>query len=324
MFGPSKNSKIGALPTPVRVSTGLSLRRWTPCIWRAGQRVALVGWDACQGWVRDRCASMAASLAFYAAFSIAPMLIIVITVAGTLFGVDAVSGHLFDQARGIVGADGAGAIQALVKNAWLSRASHWTPWISVGAIVLGASATFSELDTDLNIIWGNGVRRRASSPWATLVRVRLLSFGLVVGVGFLLMVLLVLDAGMSLFLNYFWTVDPSSQELARVVRHGLSVLFLIMAFAVLLKTLPAPKVRWSDVFIGASAAGVLFAAGKGVFGFYLSHAGMVSTFGAAGALAIILMWLFYSAAVFLFGAELAAAFWRNVDGQRATPPRPGP
>lgn len=263
---------------------------------------------------------MAASLAFYAAFSIAPMLIIVITVAGTLFGVDAVSSRLFGQARGIVGADGASAIQTIVTNAWRSHASHWTPWISIVAIVLGASATFSELDAALNIIWKNRVQRRVSSPWATLVRVRLLSFGLVVGVGFLLMVLLILDAGVSLFLSYFWTIDTGGRELARLAQHGLSVLFLILVFAVLLKTLPASKVRWSDVFIGAGTAGVLFAAGKRLFGIYLLHAGTVNTFGAAGALAIVLMWLFYSAAVFLFGAELAAAFWRDACSRTETVP----
>lgn len=273
--------------------------------------VGRVVWEACQGWADDRCGSMAASLAFYAAFSIAPMLIIVIAVAGTLFGVDTVSGRLFAQIGGVVGADGANAIQTLVNHVWHGHASRWAPWISSAAIVIGASATFSELDSALNLIWHSGVRPRVYSPWLTIVRVRVISFALVIGVGFLLTVLLVVDAGVSLVLSYVWATDAASRALARFAEHGVSLLFLSLAFAVLLKVLPAPRVRWADVAIGACTAGVLFAVGKGAFAFYLLHAGAANIFGAAGALAIILMWLFYSATVFLFGAELAAAFWRR-------------
>lgn len=284
--------------------------------------VGVVVWEACQGWANDRCGSMAAALAFYAAFSIAPMLIIVIAVAGALFGVDTVSGRLFAQIGAVVGADGAKAIQTLVTHVWHGHANRWAPWISGMAIVIGASATFSELDSALNVIWHSGARAHVQSAWVTIVRVRLISFALVIGVGFLMTVLLVVDSGLSLILSYVWTTDATSQALAKVAEQGISLLFLSLAFAVLLKVLPTPRVRWADVAIGACTAAVLFGFGKGAFSFYLSHAGAANLFSAAGALAIILMWLFYSATVFLFGAELAAAFWRHAHAKCDATSRP--
>ena len=266
---------------------------------------------AVAGWSDDHCSTMAAALAFYAAFSLAPMLVIVIAIAGFFFGAEAVSGRLFSQIQNLVGADGASVIQATVSNAWKARSAggSWAAPLSVLAILIGASATFAELNASLNRIW------RVSAPvsqssWLALLRIRMISFGLVVGSGFLLLVLLIADAALALAGQYLWSWSSASLVLGQIFQTLFSLAFLVVAFGALLKILPDKTMHWGDVALGGTAAAVLFIGGKGLFAFYLSRAGTANTFGAAGALAVILMWLFYSAAVFLFGAELAASWSR--------------
>jgi len=262
-------------------------------------------------WSDDRCSTMAAALAFYAAFSLAPMLVIVIAIAGFFFGAEAVTGRLFGQIQSLVGADGASVIQATVSNAWKARSAggSWAAPLSVLAILVGASATFAELNDSLNRIWR--VRARVNQPsWLVLLRIRMISFGLVVGFGFLLLVLLIADAALALAGQYLWSWSSASLALSQIFQSIFSLVFLAVAFGALLKILPDKTMRWGDVALGGTAAAILFIGGKGLFAFYLSRAGTANTFGAAGALAVILMWLFYSAAVFLFGAELAASWSR--------------
>jgi len=278
--------------------------RWTVMLARAL-------FAAVMGWSDDRCSTMAAALAFYAAFSLAPMLVIVIAIAGFFFGAEAVTGRLFGQIQSLVGADGASVIQATVSNAWKARSAggSWAAPLSVLAILVGASATFAELNASLNRIW-RVTAPVSQSSWLALLRIRMISFGLVVGLGFLLLVLLVADAALALAGQYLWSWSSASLMLSQVFQSLFSLVFLAIAFGALLKILPDKTMRWGDVALGGIAASVLFIGGKGLFAFYLSRAGTANTFGAAGALAVILMWLFYSAAVFLFGAELAASWSR--------------
>ena len=266
--------------------------------------------DPCQKWVADRCSSMAASIAFYASFSLAPTLVIVIAVASFFFGADAVQGRLFNEIRGVVGNEAAAGVQAIVANAWHTNIAARTTVLSLFGVLIGASATFSSLNHALNTIWpvpGGNIRASLFG----LVRVRLISFGLVVGVGFLVVVLLLLDAVVAIVGHWFWGEHSPSYILATVAQHFTALVVLVLAFSVLLKFLPDASLLWRDALVGGFAASLLFTGGKNLFSLYLAHAGMANTFGAAGSLAVVLMWLYYSAAVFLLGAEFAASSGRR-------------
>lgn len=284
---------------------------------------AIVWWqslrDAGGNWVSDRCATMAAAIAFYASFSLAPTLVIVIAVAGFAFGAEAVQGRLFKEIAGLTGPDGAHIIQAMVASAWKAGNSGWSTAISIMATIVGASATFSQLHETVNQIWRAPGAVPATAPVTlfqsvkSFFRVRLMSFGLVIGIGFLMLVLLVLDAGMSVAIEWLWGADG-----VLILAKQAAVMALLSAvFTILLRLLPDQRPRWRDVLAGAIVAAALFTGGKHLFGLYLARAGTANAFGAAGSLAVVLMWLFYSAAVFLFGAEFAAAFTRLCAGAKA-------
>lgn len=280
--------------------SGRALRR------RAASILKLVA-VAATSWAQDRCSSMSAALAFYAAFSLAPMLIVAISVAGFFFGAEAVQGRLYTEIQAVVGPQGATVVQAMVASAWKSGLGRWAGPLSLLAIAAGASGVFAELNSALDTIWKVPPTPRAV---AALIRVRLTSFGLVMGTGFLVVVLLIADAAIAymterLFLQAF--VHP----VLDVIQHASSLLFLCLAFTVLLKVLPDTHVPWRDAGAGGSAAALLFTGGKHGFALYLAHAGTANAFGAASSLAVLMMWLFFSAAVFLFGAELAAHLARK-------------
>lgn len=271
---------------------------------------ALVG--AVWGFGEDRCTTMAAALAFYAAFSLAPMLVIVIAVAGYFVGADAVEGRLIDEIGGLVGRDGARVVEAMLASAWKSGQGGVSTWISAGGVAVGASATFAQLNRSLDVIWNQAPSEKA---WLTLLRVRLTAFGLVVGIGFLVVVLLVLDAAVSFVVQELLGTDASTRRWITLAQRLTMLIAITAAFAALLKFLPAPKLRWRDVLPGALASALLFSAGKDLFAFYLSNAGTASAFGAAGSLAVLMMWLYFSAAVFLFGAQLTANLRRMLHAE---------
>jgi membrane protein len=262
-------------------------------------------------FAEDRCAAMAASIAFYAAFSLAPTLVMVIAVAGWFFGAEAARGELFNHIHGLLGDQAAAGVQTIVENAHHSgSAGGIAAVISLVTLVIGASATFSSLNSALNIVWPNTGPR--SSSVIALVRVRLISFGLVLGVAFLLIVSLVLDTVITFVGKWLWGDSPYI-VIGNLLQLGVGLLVLAFAFAGLLKFLPDARVRWRDAFVGGIVAAVLFSAGKKLFALYLAHAGMATSFGAAGSLAVLLMWLYFSAAVLLLGAEFSAARGRMHD-----------
>lgn len=264
----------------------------------------------------DRCTSLAASIAFYSAFSLAPTLVMVIAVAGWFFGTDTARSELFDQVRMVLGNDASAAITTIVENAHRSRsAGNVAALISFSMLAIGASATFSSLNTALNIVWPPPAGARPSTVLA-LVRVRLISFSLVLGVAFLLIVSLVLDTAITFVGEMLWAASPYV-VIGDLLQLGVGLLVLAVAFAALLKFLPDAPVRWRDAIVGGAVAAVLFSAGKKLFALYLAHAGMASAFGAAGSLAVLLMWLYFSAAVLLLGAEFAAARGRLHDPRGA-------
>ncbi|SAL71252.1 putative ribonuclease BN [Caballeronia arvi] len=262
----------------------------------------------------NRCAAMAASIAFYSAFSLAPTLVMVIAVAGWIFGPEAARGQLFHQVNGLIGDQAAAGVQSIVENAHRSSGTGLAAIISFVLLAVGASATFSSLNTALNIVWP--ISGDARSSIMTMVRVRLISFGLVLGVAFLLIVSLVLDTAIQAIGMWLWADSPFV-IVGDVVQLVVGLAILTVAFGALLKFLPDAPVQWRDALVGGLVAALLFSAGKKLFALYLTHAGTASAFGAAGSLAVLLMWLYFSAAVLLLGAEFSAARARMHDPRGA-------
>ena len=264
-----------------------------------------------RAWSDDRLVSESAAVGFFAAFSMAPMLVIVIAVAGFFFGAEAVQGRLFAEIEGLMGKDGAVAVQSMVASAWKTGGPGWVGLLSLVGVIIGASATFSELTSALNWILRAPPRHGAM---ATLIKVRLISFGLVLGTGFLMIVLLIMDSLLSFAGNALFGGGSIAQPLVVAAQHAITFAVLVCAFSVMLRILPDVRVRWRDAALGALVASILFSIGKHFLALYLAHAGTASAFGAAGSLAVVLMWLFFSAAIFLLGAEVAAhALPRSLD-----------
>jgi membrane protein len=272
--------------------------------------------DAVMHFGEHRCSTMAAGIAFYSAFSLAPMLVMVIAVAGWFFGNDAIRGQIFQDAHQLIGDQAAAAIQMIVINARThGETGGFAAIVSFIALTLGASATFASLNSALSIIWPQADERRFASVVA-LVKVRLISFGLVLGVAFLAIVSLVLDTAITFVGAWLWG-DTSYAVVGDVLQLAFGIAVLALSFAALLKFLPDARVAWRDALTGGIMAALLFSGGKKLFALYLAHAGMANAFGAAGSLAILLMWLYFSAAVLLFGAEFAAARDRETSARPA-------
>jgi membrane protein len=260
---------------------------------------------ACRQFVAHRCPSLAASIAFYSAFSLAPTLVMVIAVAGWFFGADAARGELFRQVHNVLGNDAAAGITTIVQNAHRAGgAGGVATAISLALLAIGASATFSSLNAALDVVWPPEGPRTSSV--LALVRVRLISFSLVLGVAFLLIVSLVLDAAITFVGQWLWG-ESTYVIIGNIAQLAVGLLVLAIAFGALMRFLPDATVRWRDAMVGGIVAAVLFSVGKKLFALYLAHAGMATAFGAAGSLAVLLMWLYFSAAVLLLGAEFAAA-----------------
>jgi membrane protein len=268
------------------------------------KREGSLAMNAVKRFSADQCTAQAASIAFYSAFSLAPTLLMVIAVAGWFFGAEAARGQIFARVHDFLGNDAAAAIQAIVEHAHRQGGGGIAAIMSAGLLIVGASATFSSLNTALNVVFP-ALPREKRSGIALMVRVRLVSFGLVLGVAFLLVVTLVLDTAVAFVGKMIWGDSPFV-IIGDVVQMVLSLVVLAFAFTALMKLLPDASVKWRDAMVGGSVAALLFTIGKKLFALYLAHAGTASAFGAAGSLAVLLMWLYFSSAVFLLGGEFAA------------------
>jgi membrane protein len=246
---------------------------------------------------------MAAALAFYTTFSLAPLLIFAVAFTGLVFGKDAAEGKIVEQLEGVVGPSGAITIQQLIENA--SRPASGTLAAALGVITLlfGVTGVVGELQDSLNTIWNVKVKESASV--AAIVKHRLISFAMVLGIGFLLLVSLILSAVLTSATNYAgqWMEIPDPfLTLADLV---LSFIVIHILFAFLYKSIPDVQIGWRDVWWGAATASLLFAIGKFGLGYYFAHSTFASTYGAAGSLVVLLLWVYYSAQILFFGAELA-------------------
>jgi len=262
---------------------------------------------AAVNWLNDYAQSMGAALAFYTMFSLAPLLLIVISVAGLVVGEEAARGEIFIKLQGMFGASGAVAIQGLLESA--AKPADSVPAAVVGIVVLfiGATSVFAELQDALDRIWRAPAIAGGSGLWR-LVRGRLLSFVLIFGIGFLLMVSLALSAGLAA-LSRWW--DPLYSEWATVattLELALGVMLSTTVFAMIYKAIPRVRIDWKDVWIGAAVTSLLFVAGESLIGTYIGRTGVTSGFGATASLVVVLLWVYYSAQIFLFGAEFTWAY----------------
>ena len=257
-------------------------------------------------WSDDYAPSMGAALSYYALFSIAPLILIVVGVVGFFFGDDAVRGELYGQIAGMVGAEGAKAIEALVANASKPESGVLAMATGTLLLIMGASTVFGELQNALDRIW-RAPERKEGSSWFSLIRARLLSFGMILAIAFLLMVSLVLSALVSA-LGEWWGLH--------VVEIVLSFALTTALFAMIYKIIPRVRIAWRDVWIGAAVTAALFAIGKFAIGLYLGRASVGSVFGAAGSLVVVMVWVYYSAQIFLLGAEFTR-FYAEEYGSRA-------
>jgi membrane protein len=253
-------------------------------------------------WFKDEASSMGAAIAFYTLFSIAPILLIVVWIASAFISVDAVQFHILTQMRLLLGSTGAEAVHTLMVSAKYSGTNALSKAAGIIALVVGATSVFAELQNSLNRIWRTPAERRGRGVWL-LVRARLLSFGLVLGVGFLLLVSLVVSAGLEGLGTWFggFVSDWHSVVLSLDVILGFAITTVL--FAMIYKYVPRARIAWSDVWVGSLVTTALFTIGKQIIVVYLGKVAFASAYGAAGSFLVLLLWVYYSAQIFLFGAE---------------------
>jgi membrane protein len=277
--------------------------------------------QASLAWIEHDASTMGAALAFYTIFSVAPILIIAIGVVGLVIGADTVRADLLPQMQTLLGDAGASAVQTLLSSASYMGKSRVATAIGVGTLLIGASTVFVELQTSLDRIWGVPKRNRQRGLWR-LLRSRFLSLGLVFGVGFLLMVSLLVSAVLAAVGAWLASYLGEWQASIIAIDVSLSVIISTALFALVYKYIPQEGLNWRDVWVGASVTAVLFNIGKFAIGYYLGKSAFSSVYGAAGSLLVLLLWTYYSAQIFLFGAEITKSY-SFILGTR-TPPRSPP
>jgi membrane protein len=261
--------------------------------------------DTFTEWSEDKASRLGAAVAYYTVFSLAPLLVVVIAVVGLVFGEKAVRGEIAGQIQGLVGPDGAQMIQAMIANASKPATGIIATVIGIVTLLLGATGLFGELQDALNTIW-----EIAPKPRGILetIRERVVSFGMVLGIAFLLLVALVISAAVSALGQFLGGVLPVPEVVLQVIDLVISFGIVTLLFAMMYKVLPDAEIAWHDVWIGAAVTSILFAIGKLGIGLYLGHSGTTSTYGAAGSLVVVLLWVYYSAQILFFGAEFTQIY----------------
>ncbi|WP_138499965.1 YihY/virulence factor BrkB family protein [Nostoc sp. PA-18-2419] len=269
-----------------------------------------------QEWSEDKASRLAAALAYYTIFSIAPLLIIVIAIAGAAFGEEAARGQIVGQIQGLVGKSGAEFIQTAINNANKPQTGAIASIISVVVLLLGATGLFTELQDSLNTIWE--VKPKPGQGVTNIIRLRFLSFAMIIGIGFLLLVSLVISTGLAALSAYFSNLLPGVDFLWKILNFVISFAITTFLFGLIFKVLPDVKIAWSDVLIGAILTSFLFSIGRFLLGQYLGNGSFGSAYGAAGSLVIILAWVNYAAQILFFGAEFTQVYARR-HGSGITP-----
>ena len=272
-------------------------------------------------WRQDHASSMGGALAYYTLFSIAPVLIIVIAVAGFFLGAEAARGEIVTQLQGLLGDDGAAAVQGLLESASEPEEGLFATLSSILLLLVGATTVFAELQSDLDRIWRAEAAKSRSGLWSFL-RARVLSFGMILVLAFLLLVSLVVSAALSALGKWWGGWFEGWAVLLEILNFVASFAITTGLFALIYKFLPRAEIAWHDVWIGAAVTALLFAVGKFLIGLYIGRSGIASGFGAAGSFVVLLVWVYYSTQIFLLGAEFTWVY-AHEHGSRQGKPRPG-
>jgi len=266
--------------------------------------------QAGNGFMDDQCLKLSAALSYYTIFSLAPMLLVMISVLSIFFGREAIQGQIFGQINDLVGNDAARQLQEILKNASLSDKSGVAAAVGIGTLLVGATGVFAEIQSSINYIWS--IEARPEKGWLKYLKTRFLSFSIILTLGFLLLVSLGVNA----------VVDLLGQELAKyfseasivffyVVNLAITLLVITTLFAVIFKVLPDGKIRWRECFVGAAFTAILFGIGKFGISFYIGQSNLGATYGASASIIILLTWVYYSSIILYFGAEFTKIYANN-------------
>jgi membrane protein len=271
-------------------------------------------YDAAMGWIDDEAMTRGAAIAFYTIFALAPFVILVTAVAGLVIGREAAQGALMDEIGQLIGRDAVMTLQSLATSASDTRAGAVASLFGISTILVGATTVFAELHTSLNRIWK--AKPPDNSPVTWLVKVRLKGLALIGVIGFLLIVSLIVSTILAAFGTWFSGVFPDAFVLIWMTNLITSLIVFTVLFAIVYRALPDTRIPWRDLWLGATITAILFTVGKSLIGLYIGTSGVTSAYGAAGSFVLILLWVYYSATIFLFGAEITRAYSEHV-GSRA-------
>jgi membrane protein len=295
--------------TRMSVAHQHSMRDWWPLVK-----------GAATAWVADYAPSMGAALSYYSVFSLAPLLLIVISIAGLVFGQEAVHGQVFMELQGLLGSDAARAVEGLLASVAQPAEGVTSTIIGMALLLLGATSVFGELQDALDRIWRAPARDRTGGLWG-LVRTRLLSFGMILGIAFLLMVSLVFSAAVAALGTLWSGAFGEWVLLAQLFNLIVGFVMTTAVFAMIYKIMPRVVVKWRDVWLGAAVTSLLFTGGRFLIGLYIGRSNLASGFGAAGSLIVVFVWVYYSAQIFLLGAEFTWIYTRTFGSMRELQPQ---
>ena len=262
--------------------------------------------QAALGWSEDKAGSMGAALAFYALFSMAPLLLLVISIVALVVDAEVARRLIFEQLTQLIGESGAQAVHAVLQAADRREEGLVAATISLAMLVVGATSVLAELQRDLDRIWR--YQPPADRAWRKLIKPRLWGFGLVLAIGFLLLLSLALSSAVSVVGSLWASVLPGAGLVLRMLEFIVSFAVVTGLFAMIYKILPSVSIAWNDVWFGAAITSLLFWIGKWLIGLYLGKSAVASPFGAAGTLIVVIVWVYYSAQVFFLGAEFTRAY----------------
>ena len=266
--------------------------------------------EAFAAWNRDKAARLGAAIAYYTMVSLAPLLIIAVAIGGAVFGEQAARGEIVGQIGTLIGEDSARGIQSIIEHAREQPKQGWFAGVlGIGILLVGAAGVFIQLQDALNTIWR--VQPKLDSAFKEVVQKYLLSFTMVIGIGFLLLVSLIISAALSALTKYVGSLLPGYLVVGELLNQLLSLGIITLLFALMFKFLPDVELKWRDVWMAAGLTSLLFAIGKFFIGFYLGHSIIASAYGAAGSLVVILIWVYYTTQIFLFGVEFTKCYKRR-------------
>ncbi len=268
------------------------------------------------GWNKHEAPRLGAALAFYTILSLAPLVILVISILALVFGQSSAQEQLIVQVRNLVGRQGAEAVEGLIVQAREPASGWFAAIVGLITLLIGASGVFGELRSALNKIW-NVTPRIENGIWSE-IRQRFFSFGMVLAVGFLLLVSLVVGTVLAAVGKFFGGMLPLPEILLATINVVVSLGGTVVLFALLFRYVPETRIAWRKLWVGAAVTGMLFTIGKFLIGLYLGKAGVGSAYGAAGSLVVMIVWVYYSAMIFLFGAEFTYVWARREEEEKAT------